>query len=232
MEPRLSTAFHPQTDGLTERINTVVEQHLRAYVSFLQDDWVDYLLRAKFAGNNQVSETTTVSPFFANLGYHPRCDFELDIRRDIPEEQQAQTAVERIQHIHDLARTEMQYAQAQQQENADRHRVPAPAFQPGDLVWVDGWNWRTEWPSQKLENKHLGPYRILGTIGTHAYELDIPATIRKLCTFPVSLLQAAAEDPLPGQVIPPPLPIIVEGEEGWEIDEILDSKRTRGGRFQ
>jgi len=76
IEPRLSTAFHPQTDGQTERINAVVEQHLRAYVSYLQDDWVEYLFLAEFAGNNQVSETTTVSPFFANLGYHPRCDFD------------------------------------------------------------------------------------------------------------------------------------------------------------
>ena len=94
IESRLSTAFHPQTDGQTERINAVVEQHLRAYVSYLQDDWVDYLFLAEFAGNNQISETTTVSPFFANLGYHPHCDFELDIRADNPEEQQAQTAVE------------------------------------------------------------------------------------------------------------------------------------------
>jgi len=46
------------------------------------------------------------------------------------------------------------------------------------------------------------------------------------------LLQATAEDPLPGQVIPPPFPFIVQGKEGWEIDEILDSKRTRGGRLQ
>ena len=98
-----------------------MEQHLRAYVSYLQDDWVDYLFLTEFAGNNQVSETTTVSPFFAHLACHPRCDFELDIRTNNPEEQQAQAGVERIQHLHDLARTEMRYAQARQQENADRH---------------------------------------------------------------------------------------------------------------
>ena len=63
IEPCLSTAFHPQTDGHTERINAVVEQHLRTYVSYLQDNWVDYLFLAEFAGNNQVSKTTTVSPF-------------------------------------------------------------------------------------------------------------------------------------------------------------------------
>jgi transposase InsO family protein len=160
IDPRLSTAFHPQTDGQTERVNAVVEQHLRAYIFYLLDDWVDYLFLAEFAGNNQVSESTTLSPFFANLGFHPRCDFELDIRTDNPEERQVQTAVERIQHIHDVARAEIRYAQARQQENADQHRTPAPAFQSGDLVWVDGRNWRTERPSRKLENKHHGPYRV------------------------------------------------------------------------
>jgi len=69
---------------------------------------------------------------------------------------------------------------------------------------------------------------VVRTIGMHGYELDIPATIQKHRTFPVSLLHAAADDPLPGQVVPPPLPVIVEGEEEWEVEEILDSRRTRG----
>jgi len=228
IDPRLSTAFHPQTDGQTERVNAVVEQHLRAYVTYLQDDWVDYLFLAEFAGNNQVSDTTSLSPFFANLGYYPRYDFELDIRVDAPEEREAQTAAERLKRIHEVARAEMRYAQMQQADGADRHCMPAPAFQLGDLVWVDGRNWRTARPSRKLENKHHGPYPVVRTIGTHAYELDIPATIQKHGTFPVSLLHAAADDPLLGQVNPPPLPVIVEGEEEWEVEEILNSRRTRG----
>ena len=69
---------------------------LRAYINYLQDDWTDYLFLAEFAGNTQVSESTTLSPFFANLGYHPRCEFELDIRVDDPEEYRAQTAAERL----------------------------------------------------------------------------------------------------------------------------------------
>ena len=122
----------------------------------------------------------------------------------------------------------MHYAQARQQEGEDARRTPAPAFQPNDLVWVDGRNWRTERPSRKLENKHHGPYQVVRTFGTHAYELDIPNTIQKHCTFPVSLLHATTEDSLPGQIIPPPLPVIVEGEEEWEVDAILDSRKIRG----
>jgi len=93
---------------------------------------------------------------------------------------------------------------------------------------VDGRHWRTERPSRKLENKHHGPYRVIRAIGTHAYELDIPNAIQKHRTFPVSLLHAAADDPIPGQVIRPPLPVIVEGKEEWEVEEVLDSQRIQG----
>ena len=179
IDSRLSNAFQSQTDGQTERVNAVVEQHLRAYITYLQDNWVDYLFLAEFAGNNQVSDTTSLSPFFANLGYHLRYDFELDIQVDAPEEREAQTAAERLECIHEVSRVEMQYAQMRQADATDRQHMPTPAFQPGDLVWVDGRNWRTSHPSRKLENKHHGPYRIIRTIGTHAYELDIPATISK-----------------------------------------------------
>jgi len=93
---------------------------------------------------------------------------------------------------------------------------------------VDGRHCRTEWLSRKLENKHHGPYRVIRAIGTHAYELDIPNAIQKHRTVPVSLLHAVADDPIPGQIIPLPLPVIVEGEEEWEVEEVLDSRRIRG----
>jgi len=140
IDARLSTAFHPQTDRQTERVNAVVEQHLHAYVTYLQDDWADFLFLAEFAGNNLVLDTTTMSPFFTNFGFHPRYDFELDIRVDAAEEQEAQTTAERLELIHEVARTEMRYAQLRQAEGADPHRTHAPAFRPSDLVWVDGRN--------------------------------------------------------------------------------------------
>ena len=71
-----SSSFHAETDGQTERFNAMLEQYLRAYMSFAQDDWVDWLPLAEFASNNQVSETTRTTPFFANYGLHPKMGSE------------------------------------------------------------------------------------------------------------------------------------------------------------
>jgi hypothetical protein len=67
----MSTAFHPQADGQTERINAVLEQYLRHFCGFQQDDWAELLPLAEHAYNTAVSETTKMSPFFPNYGYQP-----------------------------------------------------------------------------------------------------------------------------------------------------------------
>jgi hypothetical protein len=67
----MSTAFHPQADGQTERINAILEQYLRHFCGFQQDDWAELLPLAEHAYNTAVSETTKMSPFFANYGYQP-----------------------------------------------------------------------------------------------------------------------------------------------------------------
>jgi hypothetical protein len=57
-------------------MNAIIEQYLRAYVNYLQDDWADWLPLAEFAANNQASETIGALPFFANKGFTPQyqCD--------------------------------------------------------------------------------------------------------------------------------------------------------------
>ena len=67
----LSTAYHPETDGQTERANPTREQYLRMYCSYQQDDWDTLLPIAEFAYNNAPNASTGISPFFANKGYHP-----------------------------------------------------------------------------------------------------------------------------------------------------------------
>ena len=68
IDSKLSTAFHPQTDGQTERMNQKLEQYLRMFINHRQEQWPEWLGTAEFAYNNKVQTSTKVSPFKANNG--------------------------------------------------------------------------------------------------------------------------------------------------------------------
>ena len=72
MRANRSSAFHPQTDGQTERMNSVSEQYLRMYTDYEQTDWASLLPLAKFSYNNSKHSATFLTPFFANYGFHPK----------------------------------------------------------------------------------------------------------------------------------------------------------------
>lgn len=86
---KLSTAYHPETDGQTERANKTLEVYLRHFVNYYQDDWAHHLAIAEFCCNNHVNASTGMSPFFASFGHHPRLDFrpesEATSERQVPE---------------------------------------------------------------------------------------------------------------------------------------------------
>ncbi len=71
IQARLSNPYHPQTDGQTEHFHAIMEQYLCCFVNYLQDNWNSWLPLSEFAANNKASESTGVSPFFANYGYDP-----------------------------------------------------------------------------------------------------------------------------------------------------------------
>ena len=227
----LSTAYHPETDGQTERMNAILEQYLRAYVSYLQDDWSEWLPLAEFASNLHFSESTGLSPFFANYGFHPRMGFEpVQPVNTRPATRDAELFAQKMNSIVDFLRSEMTSAQARYEEQANRRRTPARRFREGQLIWLDSRNIRTLRPQKKLDWKNLGPFPIKKIISSHAYELDLPASMRIHPVFNVSLLRPAANDPVPGQYQPAPPPIEVEGLEEWEVEDIVDSRWERRGR--
>ena len=78
IKANLSTAYHPETDGQTERVNQVLEQYLRVYINYQQDDWVNLLPLAEFVYNNTSHSATMVTPFFANKGFNPKLEVSLE----------------------------------------------------------------------------------------------------------------------------------------------------------
>jgi transposase InsO family protein len=204
VDRRLSMAFHPQTDGQTERMNASMEQYLRIYTSHQQDDWVQWLPLAEFAANNAMSEATKCSAFFAVSGTDPRMTFEeaasepADSR--MVDADSVQTA---MQQVHEHIRVEMRRSQDIMEEGANRKRLPAPQIQEGSKVWLDARHIRTTRPSRKLDWKRLGPYTV------------------------ISLLDPVAEGPLPGQVVTPPRPVEVEGDQEYQVERVEDSRIYR-----
>ena len=71
IERNPSTAYHPQTDGQTEWVNQELEQYLRLYCNYRQNDWAEWLSIAEFSYNNWIHSSTGQSPFMVNLGRHP-----------------------------------------------------------------------------------------------------------------------------------------------------------------
>ena len=120
IERRLSTGYHLQTDGQTERFNTTMEEYLRLYDNHHQDDWVNWLPLCEFAANNAASETTQVSPFFVTFGRDPQMNFDLDQPIENPEQARAHEAAANLQKIHALVKAEMSAAQYRHAEAYDK----------------------------------------------------------------------------------------------------------------
>ncbi|KAM4055897.1 integrase core domain-containing protein [Hirsutella rhossiliensis] len=139
---RHSSAFHPETDGQTERINAGIEQYLRAFMNFHQDDWVDWLPLAEFATNNVTSETTGVSPFFANYGFHPKLGTEPT--KPLPPNQsaaqrreflKANNIADRFERIITQLKALATQAARRYEENANLNREDAPQYAEGQEVY-------------------------------------------------------------------------------------------------
>ena len=225
-----STAFHPQSDGQTERVNQVLEQYLRIFCDHQQGNWLDILPLAEFAYNNAKHSSTRMSPFFANYGLHPRCTLRVTPAGPGASNPSAEEITQKYRAIHDRAKEDLKHAQAKYKEFYDARHKEAPIFEPGDLVWLSRRNITTTRPSSKLDVKRLGPFKVLEAVGDSklAFRLELPAQMRIHPVFHVSLLEPHHENPFPGRTQPPPPPIELEDDVEWEVEEILDSRIQRG----
>jgi hypothetical protein len=104
-------------------------------------------------------------------------------------------------------------------------RTPAPKLKPGDLVWINNSDIQMTCLSRKLNHHNLGPYPVERCIGHGTYRIKLPPFLQCLHpVFPIVKLYLAAVDPIPSRwVKPPPPPVLVEGNEEFKVEEILNS---------
>jgi len=119
IETRLSTAFHSQTNGQTERTNQELEQYLRMFIDHRQEQWPEWLGTVEFAYNNKVNTSTKVSPFRANSRRDPRMGFKM---RRQGKSERAKEFAERMKRIQEEAQAALKKAQEEMKKQADRKR--------------------------------------------------------------------------------------------------------------
>ena len=134
-----------------------------------------------------------MTPFFANLGQHPRTGIEPSVpspglnSRAAAETNRVDEFAADLAQLSSFCQTRIQYARAQYEAAANTHRQHAPAYKPGDLVWLDTRNVKTRRPSKKLDHRFAGPLRVLQQISPHACRIELPEGWQIHNTFHVSL---------------------------------------------
>ncbi|GLC38245.1 hypothetical protein PLESTM_000703600 [Pleodorina starrii] len=211
----LSSAYHPQTDGQTERTHRTIEQILRAYVQPLQDNWAAYLPVAEAAYNNTPHASTGTTPFFANYGFHPTTPATLNTPNPKPAHSDAADLHRHLRDIHTTITTELEAAKTRYAAAANQHRRNL-TFQVGDRVRLSTANLTLpDYPSPKLRPRYIGPFTISAVISPVAYRLQLPPTLGRIHpVFHISrLLPWTDNDPtlFPDRPPPPPaVPVALE----------------------
>lgn len=229
--PKLSTSFHPETDGQSERANARLKQYLRAYVNYAQDDWVDLLPIAEFVANSSASESTGFAPFVATKGYLPKAGVEppRPLPADATRSQKIEAAevdkmMQRQEDTVKVLKENLLWAQQRMKLQSDKSRHPAPWIRVGDEVMLDARNLKTDRPNKSLDFKMLGPFKVAEIHNDYAVRLDLPASFDIFPVFHPWLLHPVAGG-LPGQNQDPPPPIeVYEGEGRYEVKEVVDSR--------
>ena len=142
----------------------------------------------------------------------------------------AEHTVANYKAIYQQVRENLEQARRKYKEFYDAKHEATPPFKVGDMVWLSRQNISTTRPSTKLDYKRLGPFKITKVVGDSklAFKLDLPPRMKIHPVFHASLLEPYRKNTISGRTQPPAPPVIVDGEEEWEVDRVLDSRIYRG----
>jgi len=221
IESKLSTVFYSQTNEQIERVNQELEQYLRMFIDHRQEQWLDWLGTAEFTYNNKAHSSTKILSFKANYRQDPRMGFEM---RKKGKYKGAEKFVTKMKEIQEEAKAVLGKAQEEIKKYTNRKRGEANEYKVGDLVMLSTKDLKYQMTSrrtEKLTERFVSPYKVKKIISANAVKLELPSTIRIHLVVNVSRIHRYIGQ-VEGQRKEQPTPVIIKGEEEWEVKRILN----------
>ena len=212
----VSTVYHPRMDGQSERSNWWLEQYLHFWVDHQQTNWHHYLPLAEFVHNLWKNELTGQSPFEILMGYSPRAEI-FDVTLSIP-------TIALWLRDWKRAREDAQKLMIKAQKKWTKGKELEQRYKTGDQVWLEGRNLQIDQPSVKLAPKRHGPFKIRKVLSPITYQLELPLQWKIHNIFHADLLTPYHKTELYRPNFTKPPPDLINGEEEYEVEEILQSE--------
>ena len=224
----LSSGYHPQSNGQTERKNQEMETALRCMASQNPTSWSEQLLWVEYAHNTLTSSATGLSPFECTYGFQPPLFPALEKEASCPS---VQDFIRRCRRTWTRARAALLRAADRYTAASNRHRSKAPDYQPGQKVWLSTRDLPLRVESKKLAPHFIGPFEIQEIVNPVAVRLKLPRSMRVHPTFHVSKVKPVRESALVPAAPPLPPPHLIDGGPSYTVRRLLQSRR-RGRGFQ
>ena len=216
IKQNISSAYHPQTDGQLERTNQTLETILRIYCNHQQDNWADWLKIAQYVINCRPSSTTKKPPYELWMGFIPRTH-QPACTGNVPALEERKS---RLLQARNDAQEAISKAQSLWQKSPHFLR-----YHVDQQVWLEGTHLCNTHPTHKLRAKRFGPFKVLEVLSPVTYRLELPANWKIHNAFHAAVLHPYKEMAIHGPNFPEPPPDLVEGQEEWEVDNVLASRR-------
>ena len=181
--------FHPQTDKQIERVNQELEQYLRMFINYKQEQQLDWLETAEFVYNNKIHSGTKTLLFKANYRQDPRIGFEIKKKRKYED---AEKFITKIREIQEKAKAVLGKVQEKMKKYTNKKKEEANEYKVEDLVILSTKDLKYQIVgrrTKKLTERFVGPYKIKRIVLPNAVELELLATIKIHLVVNVSRIQ-------------------------------------------
>ena len=232
---KMSTSRHPQTDGASEIMNRMVENYLRCYCNYHQNDWDELLPAAEYAYNSAVSEDLGMSPFEMDLGWNPKSPLDMLCSTSDKNETVEEFKLKLKESLNDAVYA-YKVAKAGQSARSSFKYKPH-AYKVGDKLWINKSLFKDAYAksqaSDKLTAKRFGPFTVQSLIGKNAVKLELPHHLKIHNVVNVIHTVPYFDQPAEIGVSVPPKPNPVPTMKGDEyvVEKILKHRR-KGKGFQ